>query len=327
MAGCGFCVRKLSFREALKYEPPHRARIAVVDAVNLNSIHFASMKKALLFIGSILLFAACTEKGFDVVPRAEFDDTTYMAAVEPAQPRTIIIEEFTGVTCPNCPRGHIEVAKIQAQYPNRVLAVSLYYDGLGQTRPVEGVTRQNFRTKDATNLADGIFGGVSALPSASIDRVPVGGITLPSFVGWSGAVETRTGIPSPANVQVTSEYDTGTRTATIHLRVAYTSTVTKKHAVTLLLTEDSLVDAQEYPDRIDTFYNFKHVMRDAITAPTGDPMLDGTSKDAGRVYERTFVYPVNAEWNARQCKLIAIVHNTESGDKEVLQAAESKLVE
>lgn len=285
------------------------------------------MKKALLFAGSLLLFAACTEKGFEAVPRVEGGDTTYMATVETAQARMVMMEEFTGVTCPNCPRGHLEIASIQAQHPDRILAVSLYYDGLGQTRPVEGVTRQNFRTADATSLADGIFGGVSALPSASIDRVPVGGITLPSFVGWAGAVETRIGIPAPANVQVTSEYEEGTRTAIIRVRIAYTTTVTKKQAVTLLLTEDSLVDAQEYPDRIDTFYNFKHVMRDAVTAPTGEPMLDGISKEAGRVYERTFVYPVKAEWNAKHCKLVAIVHNAESGDKEVLQAAEAKLVE
>ncbi len=285
------------------------------------------MKKALPFIGSILLFAACTEKGFDVVPRAEGGDTTYIAAVETAQARTVMIEEFTGVTCPNCPRGHIEVASLQTQYPNRVLAVSLYYDGLGQTRPVDGVTREDFRTADATSLADGIFGGVSALPSASIDRIPVGGITLPSFIGWAGAVSNRVNVPSPANVQVTSEYEGSTRTAIIRVRVAYTTAVTKKQALTLLLTEDGVVDAQEYPDRIDTFYNFKHVMRDAITTPTGEPMLDGITKDAGRVYERTFVYPVKAEWNADRCKLIAIVHNAESGDKEVLQAAESKLVE
>lgn len=292
------------------------------------------MKKALLFASSVLLFGACTEKGFDVVPRVEGGDTTFLAAVESQQARVVMVEEFTGVTCPNCPTGHAIVAQQQTQYPGRVLAVSYYPYGIGQARPVEGHSRDTlaFRTNDATDIGSSIFSGVSGLPCASIDRVPVGGLYLPNFNVWPGAISTRLAVPSQANITVRSEWQEGDRTAIIRVRVAYTAAVSKKQALTVLLLEDSLIDAQEISDTAGTKvipdYNFKHVLRDALTTPSGEVMLsDFQTKEPGRVYERTFVYQVSDKWKADNCKLIAFVHNAESGDKEVLQAAEAKLIE
>lgn len=285
------------------------------------------MKKLLSLAGLVFLFG-CTEKGVEVTPRVEGGDTTFTAGVEPAQQRKVVMEEFTGVTCPNCPAGHTVVANLQAQYPGRLLAVSYYVNGLGQSKPVEGATLKDFRTEDATAVGSSIFGGVPSLPSASIDRVPVNGITLPAYNVWAGAVAARMAIASPANVQVTSAWESGDRTAIIRVRIAYTAPVSKKQALTLILVENDLVDAQEYPDRIDTFYTFKHVLRDVITSNTGEALLDEFStKEAGRVYERTFVYPVSGEWNAERCRLVAILHNAEGSDREVVQAGEGKVVE
>ena len=294
------------------------------------------MKKALLLAGSVLLFAACTEKGYNVTPRVEGGDTTYLAATESAQQRVVLIEEYTGVTCPNCPNGHALVATLQAQYAGRLLAVSYYGDVSPQAKPIEGHTKEDFRITDAVDIASTIFGGVAGLPIAGIDRVKKGADVLVFQNFWAGDVEKRMAVASPVNVSVTSQWSAGDRTAIIRVSVAYTSAVTKKQALTLMLTENDLVDAQESvnpdPNSNDPLilenYTFKHVLRDIITPVTGEAMLDEFAiKEAGRVYERTFVYPVSDKWKADKCTLIAIVHNAETDNKEVVQAAEAKLVE
>ena len=294
------------------------------------------MKKALLFAGSALLFAACTEKGFDVTPRVEGGDTTYLATPEAAQARTVLLEEYTGVTCPNCPAGHALVAQLQNQNPNKLLAVSYYANGLGQARPVEGHTKEDFRTEDATNLLSTVFGGVGGLPSASVDRVPVNGALTFFQPSWAAAVNARLATATPVNLSVTSDWQDGDRTAIIKVRVAYTAEVSKKQGLTLMLTENDLLDAQESVDTSSSSgaplvienYNFKHVLRDIITPVTGEAILnDFATKERGRVYERTFVYTVAEKWKADKCTLIAIVHNTEGSDKEIVQAAEVKLVD
>ena len=59
------------------------------------------------------------------------------------QNRNVVIEEFTGINCPNCPDGHVVANNIMDAYPGRVWAVNIhagnyapmYYPNL--TRPTE----------------------------------------------------------------------------------------------------------------------------------------------------------------------------------------------
>jgi hypothetical protein len=43
------------------------------------------------------------------------------------------------------------------------------------------------------------------------------------------------------------------------------------------------------------------------------------------VYERTIIYPVDANWKPEKCMVVAYVHDGDGADKEVLQAAETEL--
>ncbi len=288
-----------------------------------------------LAAGSLFLFS-CKERGPSIdfsSPVAGERDTTYLAPVETAAPRHVLLEEYTGVTCPNCPAGHQTVAALQAANPGRVIAVS-YYGFVGaQTNPVPNLTQKDFRVEKAGLAVDAIFGGVPALPSAAIDRMrlnpstPEQLLVFPSSA-WNGAVADRLPTPSAVNLTVaSSEYTEASREVRVTIRAAYTAPVVQKHNLSLMLVENNLVDAQEYPDRIDTFYTFKHVLRDFVTPISGVSVLDlmGT-KEAGRVYERTFVYTVPAGWNVADCSWVAVLHSTEAGSKEVLAAAQAEVL-
>jgi hypothetical protein len=74
-------------------------------------------------------------------------------------------------------------------------------------------------------------------------------------------------------------------------------------------------------------YVHQHVLRDIITLPTGDVILGSVpTKEAGQVYERTFIYTLPATvLNPDNCRIIAFVSNSGSSDLEVQQAAEIHL--
>jgi len=102
----------------------------------------------------IVLFSACTK---EIGPAIDFSkvqakDTFYMAPVENAQLKNVLIEEFTGVKCPNCPDGHNIVATIQNANPSRVIAIGYYPFGQAQTEPLKDLTKAYFRIADATEL-------------------------------------------------------------------------------------------------------------------------------------------------------------------------------
>lgn len=125
---------------------------------------------------------------------------------------------------------------------------------------------------------------------------------------------------------VTSTYNDATREAVIKVKAAFTQNVSKKMMLSVTLVENKIIDAQEYPTYIDTFYEHSHVMRDILTQTYGTPVMDTlTQKTAGRVYERTFKYTINAAWKPENCKVIAFMSNNENNDKEVAQAVETDL--
>ena len=87
-----------------------------------------------------LMMLSCEEEGPAVIlDEAEtLSDTTYVTSTIPiAQDKVVLIEELTGVRCPNCPDGHQEVETILANNPGRVLAVAVHTPFLGQPFPGE----------------------------------------------------------------------------------------------------------------------------------------------------------------------------------------------
>lgn len=273
------------------------------------------------------LLISCDEKG----PAIDFSDvravdTVYTAPLETPQPKAVLLEEFTGVTCPNCPQAHQAISGFQAQHPGRIIAVGYYAHGMAQTKPIEGLSIQDFRNDKATDLGNNLFGGVPFLPSGTIDRIPDNGQYLYQSNKWGAMVNTRINLASPVNLYINGSYDDAARQATTAIKVAFTADVDRQLSLTVLVMEQDIVDAQEWGLRIDTFYNHVHVMRDIITPNAGTSFLDSLAlKSAGTVYERSFSFPVHAEWKPENCRIVAFVSQNEPDSKEILQAAEGKM--
>ena len=52
--------------------------------------------------------------------------------IEPAQVnRVVLIEDFTGQNCINCPAAHEVIEPLQMQYPDNVVAVSIHAGAFG----------------------------------------------------------------------------------------------------------------------------------------------------------------------------------------------------
>ncbi len=285
----------------------------------------------LLTIISLLsgVLISCEEKG----PSIDFSDvravdTVYTAPVEAAQPRVVLLEEFTGVTCPNCPQAHQAIKGFQTQYPERVIAVGYYAHGMAQTKPIEGLSIQDFRNDKATDLGNSFFGGVPFLPAGTVDRIPDNGQYLYQSNKWGAMVQTRINQETPVNLYVTAgSYDDEERQVTAGVKITFTADVARQLSLTILVMENDIIDAQEYGLRIDTFYNHAHVMRDIITPNAGMSILDSIQvKSAGLVYERNVTFQADQAWKPENCRIVAFVSYNEPDSKEVLQSAEAQMV-
>ena len=274
-------------------------------------------------------FTACQEKGPNInfnAPPAAATDTTYTQPIETAQARQVLVEEFTGVKCPNCPDGHAVLRSLQTSFPNQVNIVSYQAYNSAQTEPIKDETRRDNRTQAATEISTAIYGGIPSLPTAGIDRAPLAGALLNSRSLWPTITETRSKLATPINLTITTAYDAATRQVTATVRMAYTQAVSQPHRLSLALTEGNIVDAQEYPDSVSLDYEHEHVFREFLTSNTGDDILNTmTTKEAGRIIERRFVFLLKDDFQPDNCYLLGFVHYAAGTEKSVLQSAQKKI--
>jgi hypothetical protein len=293
------------------------------------------MKKQLLFLGVLtaIVFAACKEKGPLIdFGGIKFKDTTYVTTPESSTARVIVVEEFTGGKCPNCPGAREKLAQMEAANPKRILSIELhpYEHSLGGPYPG---AKYDFRNGTVSQLLSLHFGGsLSQIPIAGIDRVtntfsasPFNGKKLFDRDYWSPAITPRLAMSSPANMKIEDvSYDNASRIVTFKVRIAYTDTISSKQFVSVAILEDSVVDYQEFLDSIDHNYTFKNILRDYATSVTGNPILTTLSTiEKGRVYEGYYSDTINAAWKPEHCRLIGILHNNTGSNKEVIQATDA----
>ncbi len=289
------------------------------------------MKKHLIFVAfcTAVALVSCTEKiPLNTAGSGQvWFDTTYVANVESQEPRNVLAEEATGVQCPNCPDGAMRLKEIEDKYPGRLIAIGLHAGKL--TDPLEE-SKYNFQTNFAANLFSSYFGEPEAKPAACFDRTKQDNVYLSIFrLKWSVFADERMSKPASLNLTITSTYDAESNDYIITVKGAYTVPTNKTQNLSIMITEDNIIDAQEdQKGNIMTDYVHMHVLRDMVTATTGDQILKDISEiKAGRVFIKSFRYkvPEGKDWNVDNLNIVAFVHNNESGDREVQQAEEIKL--
>lgn len=257
-------------------------------------------------------------------------DTTYEdpGNIPAAEPHEVLVEEFTGQSCTNCPAAHDYLEKVREEHDNKLNVIGLYYEGITQTKPPTGA-KYDLRQPAAKDIANTVYGGVNSIPAGGVERFsPSGaGIKL-GQAEWENAITTRLAVPTPVNIKIESRYNAKDRIDSVKITLAYTSTVSYKHNLCIAVLEDSIIDKQEYPSTHPIYpkenpnYVFTNVFRSMVTGTiSGDPVLTSIpSKGPGRVIVRNYTYKVPEEFKPEHCRIVAYLIKTEetASDKGII---------
>jgi hypothetical protein len=295
----------------------------------------------ILFSLSILFFTACEEEPpyINLNLEATITDTTYTVGTVPApQPKTVIIEEFTGVRCPNCPDAQAEAKRLSQNNPGRVNIVTIHPLNLlnSLTRPFDKnigdkhTSNQDMRT-DAGRIIFQLIGVTQQLPTGSINRRLFSGETnfAVDFSKWAAFVNNELAQTNPVNISVLAK-NIGD-SIEVSCELIYTENVADSNYLTIMITEDGIIDVQE--KRVggltvyDEEYEHNHVLRAVVTSTTGDllnPRLPIYQLNAGRAFKRVYRIARDPKWNANKLNAIALVHSNPI-KKLVLQSIETNV--
>lgn len=224
---------------------------------------------------------------------------------EPAK-RVVLLEDFTGQKCVNCPKGTEVIEQLQETYGDTaVIAVGIHGGPLGfaGNAKYQGL---------ATQAGDDYF------THWGFEYQPVGLVNRHGevkYTDWATAVREELSKPAPLQLGVDASLDDGH----IYIMVgAYGTDGQVTGKLQVWLVEDSITAMQMMPDaKVNTEYVHNHVLRAVVNGLWGDDF----AVNEGEWKECQLTFQPDTAWNPEHLSIVAFVYNNEG----VLQATRNSL--
>jgi len=238
--------------------------------------------------------------GFYVFP--EFAET-YPSVIE-----NILIEDYTGHTCGNCPSAAIIAHDLKTSHNGRVIIASVhaspgsgFQDVNEPGDPDYPEYSHDFRTpagEDYVSDIDGFIGNPMGMVNRKLDATGSNWKFTPS---WAAAVEDiiTTNAPLEMNIQVKLNYYTETRGLFIHVQSKSLQQMDGRYTMVVFLIQEEYIawqtDYSQPAGQQDVeFYHHKDVLLGAINGSYGTLLFDGASQ-SDEIFENHFSYEIPEE--------------------------------
>lgn len=245
------------------------------------------------------------------------DEQDRLIPVErPHSDKVVLLEEFTGARCVNCPNGAEAVhAMLESDaFKGRLVAVSLYPSQMvSLTTPIN----VDLRTEAATDYFSAYDGPSKGLPSAMFDRTPYQGSVLQTTVAsWSSVVSAMLAGTAPVTINLDADFDDSSRELTINYDVAYDEPVNEEVCMQLYVIENGIVSRQSSTTGTLQNYVNNHVLRTAANGTWGESLGANHLPTTHSLGNATVT--LDAGWKAENIQVVGFVYR--ASDRTVLQA-------
>lgn len=265
------------------------------------------LRKGIVMAALGVMFVSCDE-----IPQ----DKRFSELPQVKPQRAVLLEDFTGQACINCPKAHDVIKSLQEQYGHNVIPVAIHSGSLSWSETMEGVV--GLATKDGNTMANEL--GVKTFPSGCVNMA-----TKPlKLEEW--AVNVRTFMELPASIQMTVEAGYDAVEKLVKIKVGGASTQGFTGTLHMWILESGIVAPQFMPDgKLNPEYVHDHVFRAAVGSLQGsDVTLPKQAIVEGKeIPYTTFTATCApaAKWNLSNLSVVAFFKDA-SG---VVNAAECKV--
>ncbi len=237
----------------------------------------------------------------------------------PEGDRVILLEEFTGKGCTNCPKGSREIENLLTLFPDNLVAVSLHA-GFFANPAIFPLGQYDLRTDEGEVIID-YLGLPDGYPSGVVNRTLFNGTRQLGANEWSSAISQQIQVAPAVDLAIIKEYNEATRELVVTVNGIGKEVVTGSITLSVMLTESGIIDAQDDQEAggIVLDYVHKHVLRDMMTPATGESIVSNIS--VGQTISQTYSITLDPSWVADNMEIIAFVSNVNGSIYPVLQAA------
>lgn len=239
---------------------------------------------------------------------SEVSESERFEYVKPAEvKRNVLLEDYTGQKCVNCPNAVDEIHKLQELYgEDHVIAVAIHGGPMA--------VKSNSKVLGLrTDLADTYY------TTANIEANPMGVINRSGTPitpdQWQSAVSAAIQKTAPVDIETSGYIDNNT----INIESVVTGVDGKTTGkLQLWILEDGITAMQLMPDgsaNADFVHN--HVLRAAVNRVWGEDI----SINEGAVKQFNYKFTPEEDWNQQNLSLVTFIYN----DSGVVQVVKSKI--
>lgn len=239
---------------------------------------------------------------------SHIDDSERLIYVKPEPTkRVVLLEDFTGQRCVNCPKGTEVIEQLQQTYGDSVfIAVGIHGGPLG-------FSGNDSQVGLATDIGNEYYN------YWNLEYQPVGLVNRHgaiNYTEWTKAVKEELAKTAPLDMSLSAAVIDGQ----IHILLnEYGTDGQTIGKLQVWILEDLITALQLMPDgTADADYVHNHVLRAAVNGLWGEDF----SIREGEKKEQELAQPLNEAWNPQHLSVVAFVYN----DEGVLQAVRSKVV-
>jgi len=263
----------------------------------------------------VLLASSCDVLSPPFTENPAGQDTTI------ANPSNVLVLEFTGHTCKSCPRAHRALHDLEALYPGRIKAVSFHL-GYFATPQSGDKYSTDFRTPEGSTLEN-------YYPFISF---PVGAVqsfdseVLSGYHAWPGFAAPVIATRAPVSIYLSTAFNVASSEAEVTVEMTALQHLERPVHLAIYLTENNITAWQKDEDATPMDvpdYVHQHVFRTSFSTVWGELVNGGALLEKGSTFTMTYAKPLNENWVASDCEVIAFVYS--SATFEVLQVVSAPL--
>ena len=248
--------------------------------------------------------------------------------------KRVLLEDYTGHTCPNCPTAGKIASNLKEQYPGQLVVMAVHAGWFARTYPkdagVEPLFSYDFRSPAGTEW-DTYFGtGNAGNPDGLVNRLKANGTYVLRPNDWNGVISSALAEAPKMDLQMIVNYDAEDRKICVHTQSYFLQTLSLNLKMEVVITEDSIIAAQKNNDPsigilgdIENFVHM-HVMRGAINGTWGTELANAVVPNPSTEI-KSFQSVLPDKCVAKNCHIVAFIFDNDT--REVLQAVETKLIE
>lgn len=285
----------------------------------------------LLFASFLLLLIACEKIEAPYLELVDKHIDTGQNVEDTLYKRIVLLEDFTGHKCVNCPEAAALANQYSLSRPGQIVIIGVHA-GYFATPDGSGHYTADYRTPEGNALND--YFGIMMYPTGLINRKPFNGSLRLTPDKWEAALDAALQGEPDAFITLKNHWEVNKRKLQVQTRVKALTDLNGPVNLTLCIIENDIVSPQKnnkaavgpVPDILD--YKHKHVLRACINGLWGEPVNEGLNLAQNANYNFNHIFYLPDSWNVNHCEVVAYLHYASGSNKDqVIQASVKAIVE